>query len=57
MVGQKRSFRRGKIIMMNYETNLEKQFKKVHFACNGSNTKMSNNEALNAIVKHLGITK
>lgn len=43
--------------MMNYKTNLEKKFKKVHFSCSGSETKMSNNEALNAIVKHLGIQK
>jgi len=43
--------------MMNYEMNLEKEFKKVHFACGGSETRMSNNEALNAIVNHLGIKK
>lgn len=35
----------------------EKKFKNVRFACGGGNVKMSNNEALNAIVNHLGIKK
>lgn len=38
-------------------TNMENKFKKVRFSCSGSNARMSNNEALNAIVNHLGIRK
>lgn len=36
---------------------MEKKFKNVHFSCSGSEARMSNNEALNAIVNHLGIRK
>ena len=37
--------------------NIEKKFKNVHFACGGSETKLSSNEALNQIVKILQSTK
>lgn len=37
------------------QNNIEKRFKKVRFGCGGGNVKLSNNEALNLIVNHLGI--